>query len=123
MCVTAVFVCISLPRSSVAVLVLWGDKVAGLQCTISEFSPKFLPFLKERSLSLLWSCYGVVSLRLDPSLLSSDAFPMLSPPNPSIAAGRFSNIHYFHKGQCNPTGSAKDLAGADKGLAPDTVIT
>lgn len=34
---------------------------------------------------------------------------------PSRAVGRFSNIHYFHQGHCNPTGSAKDLAGADKG--------
>lgn len=48
---------------------------------------------------------------------SPAAFFLLRHPShpPSLAAGRFSNIHYFHQGHCNPTGSAKDLAGADKG--------
>lgn len=59
-----------------------------------------------------------------PFLLPGCLFPHASSPiPPPLTAGRFSNIHYFHQGQCNPTGSAKDLAGADKGLAPDTVIT
>lgn len=58
------------------------------------------------------------------SILSSLAvFPCSVTHPPLLTVGRFSNIHYFHQGQCNPTGSAKDLAGTDKGLAPDTVIT
>lgn len=59
-----------------------------------------------------------MSLRSPPSTV----FFLLRHPSlhflpPSLAAGRFSNIHYFHQGHCNPTGSSKDLAGADKGPA------
>lgn len=76
------------------------------------FSPQpsiFLPFLTSR--------YQLPLCPWGPPLHCLFPAPSPIPPflPPSLAAGRFSNIHYFHQGHCNPTGSAKDLAGADKG--------
>lgn len=90
---------------------------------VSFFPDLFSPHSYIYSLAVLLYC-SIVSLRFyhfsSPGCLFSALSPICSP---LLTVGRFSNIHYFHQGQCNPTGSAKDLAGADKGLAPDTVIT
>lgn len=86
-----------------------------------ELSSAFIYLLTCSAATLQRCVLEVLVISPPPAAFSLLCHPFTTPP--PLTVGRFSNIHYFHQGQCNTTGSAKDLAGADKGLAPDTVIT
>lgn len=71
-------------------------------------------------------CVLELSLVSPPWPRSVAHLPPRPPPPPPLSSDgeTLSNIHYFQRGQRHRTGSAEDeRAGADKGPAPDGVIS